>query len=104
MHALTILVRCLTIPTPQESDPNKDKLAIGRFLELGDDGINDILDAGALDRVVDTVEVLIDRLQPARVVVRVRHQMHVDLALVRRRTCIVAAMDWARVGVWARLS
>ena len=62
-----------------------DELAGGVPGEGVDDGVEGVDDAGALDAVVGADEVLVHRLEPPDVVVRVRHQVHGKLPLHRRR-------------------
>ena len=46
------------------------------FVQRGRDGVEDVAHGGVLDRVVRARVVLVDGLQPAHVVVRVRHDVH----------------------------
>lgn len=59
---------------------NEDELAVGIREQGWDERIENILDTGALDGVVRTDIVLINRLQPPDIVVGVRNQMDVELA------------------------
>ena len=65
------LVRLRTPPPLEEGDLGVDKRALWILGERLDDRRNETADVGVLDRVVGTAVVLIDRLEPAGVVVRV---------------------------------
>ena len=74
----TYILVLLIPPHLKESGLHKDKLSFWIFLKFGNHTADDVLNAGSLYIVFISVEVLIYRLQPADVVMRMVNNVHID--------------------------
>ena len=86
------LVVLLVPPPLEEGLLGEGEAPVGVHLEALDDGVEGVADAGVLEIVSLAVEVLVDRLEPADIVVRVGDQVHIELSLVGARTARAEAL------------
>ena len=72
-------------PSLEEGLLNLDEAARWVLEQREDRRRDDAVDVGVLDGVVGPVVILVDRLEPPNVVVRMRNDVHVDHAFDARR-------------------
>ena len=76
LHLLLLLVSCRVPPPIKKGNLHNRKLVLRMFVQLTHYRIDSILHACKLSAHISSIEVVVDSLEPANIIMRVRNQMH----------------------------